>query len=534
MHYKQINNHLQSYKENIIMILPSCQPLRVSILITCTSLIIIMLSIISVHSKNYFYNERRYSRIIMSFQHSPLTRKNSKVQNGENDCQNRNNINTNIEQKNTNNNETKKYNPSFEKFITLEKERLNKIIEYEKKRLGRFQNFLDAEKKRLKDLEQQERKSLSHMLLDDVVNDDLGFGGLLKVDDYWDRTDKSSSSTIGQNGWSKLILFPSTENASTTTSNGSSPSPKEEYVYMYEPQSKSPPSMVILFLGGAGIGQFPHITYSKFLSQISNRLNAIIITAPYKISLDHYDLAKETGVKLHRALSQCQQVGRIPSGVPKYFLGHSLGSKLWTISTAAMTDIIEDNLAGIGLISFNNFGFLETTKQVKTFANAMNLKQTKETAKIIDKLLELSEQLVTASGLEFTPSPSTTTKRIIKNNYDLELLQKTRLFVFDDDKLDSSKSFVEAVRDTGHISVSKLPGTHLAPIYMRLSLDDIDFPLEATQFSNVDIGGIKSISYGNEDHLMGLVDAVSDWLLGKESSRDPLRNKAKAAIVKTL
>lgn len=449
-------------------------------------------------------------------------------------------------------NQKKKKNDRLQNFITLEKQRMNKIIEYERKRLNRLNDFLAFEKKRLKELERQEKESFSSMklLFGGAIHDDISDGNdedddfstsLVKMDaTYWRRSlggrtsPFTSENTIRKAGWKILSLDASTGRKSPSASAFNNinkiSSSKEDYVLIYEPETQSP-SMVIMFLGGAGLGQFPHITYSEFCSRISKKLDAVIITTPYQTGLDHYELSKDTGVKLHRALAQCQKSGRYSSSMPKYFLGHSLGSKLWTISTAAMNDVLGEELAGIGLISFNNFGFFDTTKQVKTFADTLNVKRTKKTAQMIDKILEFAEQAVTMSEIEFSPSPSTTTDCIIKNKYDGRLLKKTRLFVFDDDDLDSSKAFVQAVKDPQSLSLSGLPGTHLAPVYIKLELDDLELPPETKKITKEATGGFQSFSYGDEDYLLLLVNEVCEWILGNEPTRGPLWHERESIVL---
>ena len=59
--------------------------------------------------------------------------------------------------------------------------------------------------------------------------------------------------------------------------------------------------------------------------------------------------------------------------------------------------------------------------------------------------------------------PTIVADRIIKSKFDEAVLKKTRLFVFDDDDLDSSERFVGCFEDEDDRkpSVSTLPGTHL-------------------------------------------------------------------------
>ena len=103
-------------------------------------------------------------------------------------------------------------------------------------------------------------------------------------------------------------------------------------------------------------GQYPQIAYSELLSRISKRLNAAIITAPYPLGLDHFELSKKAGEALRRAALQCEEKGGYSTSLPKFYLGHSLGSKLLSIQFAASG--VRD-AEGIGYMSYNNFGFKE-------------------------------------------------------------------------------------------------------------------------------------------------------------------------------
>lgn len=447
----------------------------------------------------------------------------------------------------TNNNNKNNNNAHpFDNFLTNEKQRLENIIKFEKQRLDKINKFLDSERDRYTQLEKQEKKSLSTLVDDGVVGE--WASSLMRVDSSLELSSRTATKPTSQVGWTKLILDPvqvqqtknnsknqpSTTTHTTASTKNNKSKKEEEFVYLYEPPFRNP-STIIMFLGGAGLGQFPHITYSELLSRLSNDLNAAIITAPYHIGLDHYEISKDTGVLLHRALAQCQQSGRYSSTIPKFFLGHSLGSKLFTISTAAMNDILGKELSGVGLISFNNFGFIETTKQVRTFTDNINVPNfsSKQTTKMIDSILDIAEQAVTMSGIEFSPSPKQTTERIIHEKYDSLLTSKTRLFVFDDDDLDSSYDFYKAVQCPDLISVSGLPGNHLSPNYIKIDLDDIDIPLEAqnlgvdatsTSAAGTTAGTttLQSISYGDERNLSTLVDEVSSWIMGQGPTRGPL------------
>ncbi|KAI2491500.1 Protein of unknown function (DUF1350) [Fragilaria crotonensis] len=66
---------------------------------------------------------------------------------------------------------------------------------------------------------------------------------------------------------------------------------QQDFVYLLEPPSL--PSCVIVFLGGAGLGQYPHIAYNELLLRVSDKLNAAVIAAPYTVGLDHFGIAKQ-------------------------------------------------------------------------------------------------------------------------------------------------------------------------------------------------------------------------------------------------
>lgn len=405
----------------------------------------------------------------------------------------------------------------------------------------------------------------------------LGFV-LAKLDRQWRSKNSqrvSNRPTGGIAGWTKLILIPDASNtASTSTSTRTSSttgSPfssytatedttnipvaswpfnenveqqqqqqrKEEFVYLLEPPST--PSMILLFLGGAGLGQYPHIAYSEFLCRISKRLNAAIIAAPYPLSLDHFDLSKKTGELLRRAVAQCEDEGGYSKTLPKFYLGHSLGSKLLGIVLAAsgggMTDV-----DGIGFMSYNNFGFRDTLSMVQDFARDLNLgggggmgagvgagvggKNGMNTPWNLDSILNLAGEAMSMMGIDFNPDPLTM-NRIIEMKYNQELQKKTKLFIFDKDDLDSSPSFLEACQkhNTGSASIgpsiSRLKGNHLSPVYLKVSMDDLyslDFPQEAMPFVTEASRGFQSASFGEEEFMNGAVNEICAWIMGKDKN----------------
>jgi hypothetical protein len=84
---------------------------------------------------------------------------------------------------------------------------------------------------------------------------------LARLDRKWELTSRSSKRpTGGKAGWTKLILDPpddSEENSTPIDNEVTAAMQEEEFVYLLEPPST--PSLVILFLGGAGLGTCKNI-----------------------------------------------------------------------------------------------------------------------------------------------------------------------------------------------------------------------------------------------------------------------------------
>jgi hypothetical protein len=142
---------------------------------------------------------------------------------------------------------------------------------------------------------------------------------------------------------------------------------QQDFVYLLEPPS-SMPSTVIVFLGGAGLGQFPQVAYSECLTRLSDKLNAVVLTAPYQVGLDHFAIAKSTGELLRRAVKHCQDdpARQYPDTLPRYALAHSLGAKLLTI-------YMQPDFDGVGFLSYNNFGFSQMIGMAKSMAEQLQI-----------------------------------------------------------------------------------------------------------------------------------------------------------------
>lgn len=371
--------------------------------------------------------------------------------------------------------------------------------------------------------------SSSHLQMSGMENAAELTSALATLDQKYQLTQRTSKRpTGGKAGWTKLILTTSKAKQDDDTinleeeedDNDDDYDDENNFVYLLEPDTS--PSLILFFVGGAGLGQYPHIAYSELLKRISKRLNAAIIAAPYPLSLDHFDLSKKVGESLRQAVVQCEEKGGYSADLPKFYLGHSLGSKLLTIALAASG--VRD-VQGIGFMSYNNFGFSNTISMVKMFADEMNTGGASNTSGSssgsmpagfnFDQLLDFAGQAAGMMGFEFSPSPEETNK-IIQMKYNRDLQEKTRLFIFNEDNLDSSDSFLDSCEGPGP-RLSRLNGSHLAPAYIRLSIDDLEIPEEAREYVDMASGGFQNASFGDEESMNGAVKGVCEWILGQNT-----------------
>lgn len=363
---------------------------------------------------------------------------------------------------------------------------------------------------------------------------------LAKLDRQW-KIEQAAKPT---SRWTKIVFDDEVTSTEEQPSDATIPPPgaaaaaaaaaasaTQDFVYLLEPPNNSVPSCVIVFIGGAGLGQFPQIAYKEFLTRLSDRLNAAVITAPYSVGLDHFALAKRTGELSRRAVGHCQEdsARMYPVNLPVYCLTHSLGGKLATIHMAAT----QQEYAGVGMMSFNNFGFSKTIGMAREFAEQIRKNTTGDKDKgasdpfaqaggssgseILNQIFNIAETFVGTIGLDFSPSPEAM-NRLIGMKYDEGRQAKTRMFVFDEDTLDSTEDFTSNCQGLGP-EVSELKGTHLTPVYFKFGLDELDLPEQARGMASNAMGGISSASFGNEEELTAIVNEVCDWILGKKPSR---------------
>ena len=333
---------------------------------------------------------------------------------------------------------------------------------------------------------------------------------LANLDSAFQKVRRRKGSANGEREWTRLNINDDEED--------DIPSANNDYVYLLPPPYTEKPSCVIIFMGGAVLGQFPHISYSELLQRLSTRMNAAILAIPYQVQLDHFSLAKQCATTVQKALWKCQDdyswdLDGETGKTPIFTLSHSLGSKLIFIIMAANTKWIINDVQSMGIVSFNNFGFVQSISMLRTMVEQIRGGQVMNN-NIMDTIFDMTQQVTTGLDIEFYPSPEAT-EELIRNKVDKDLLQKCRFFSFEDDNLDCTQSIPPLCNNP--IEVSKLPGNHLTPVYWKLSLDDL--PVEevkdiASQFTN----GFKSASFGDEESLNDLVDEVYDWMIGKGPS----------------
>jgi len=331
---------------------------------------------------------------------------------------------------------------------------------------------------------------------------------LANLDSTFQKIRRRKGSVNGESEWTRLDINDEDDDDISNANN--------EYVYLLPPPYTEKPSCVIIFIGGAVLGQFPHISYSELLQRLSTRMNAAILAIPYQVQLDHFNLAKQCATTVQKALWKCQddyswdlqEKGKIPL----FTLSHSLGSKLLFIIMAANTKWMLEDVQSIGFMSFNNFSFVQSISMLRTMVE--QIRGTKEATNnnIMDTIFDMTQQITTGLDIEFYPSPEAM-EELIRSKVDQDFLEKCRFFSFEDDDLDCTQS----IPCDNPLEVSKLPGNHLTPVYWKLSLDDL--PVEevkdiASQFTN----GFRSASFGDEESLDGLVDEVYNWMIGKGPS----------------
>ena len=185
---------------------------------------------------------------------------------------------------------------------------------------------------------------------------------------------------------------------------------------------------------------------------------------------------------------------------------------------------------------------------------------------MFNSLFDLAEKAIEGFGVDFSPTAAET-ERLVSLRYNQELQAKTRLFVFDEDTLDSSVEFQAACaattatttptiaaaatsasataeeesRATSPVSsssssfpprmtVSKLPGGHLSPVYLQWNATElVEEAMGGTsmntktnavnnfvtpEMAKEALNGFQGAAFGDEQAFNILVKEITDWILG--------------------
>jgi len=125
---------------------------------------------------------------------------------------------------------------------------------------------------------------------------------LARLDKKWElATQGDGRQNLG--GWNVLDLK---EDGETSP----------EIAYLLEPTS-GVPSCVMFFLGGAVLGQFPHISYDAFLQRVAAKMNGSVIAIPYEVGLDHFAIAQRAVSRMKKAVIECEDSRGYPPEIRK-------------------------------------------------------------------------------------------------------------------------------------------------------------------------------------------------------------------------
>ena len=191
------------------------------------------------------------------------------------------------------------------------------------------------------------------------------------------------------------------------------------------------PVALIHFLGGAFVATAPQATYRRLLEFLANKGYAVIAT-PFLNTLDHTAIARQVLQSFERVLERLTINSRLPSYLPIYGMGHSMGCKLHLL----IGSLFRVERAGNILISFNNFS--------------------------VRRAIPFFEPLALSTSMEFVPSPDET-NRLIADRYQV---RRNLLVQFSNDEIDQTPLLQDLLhpRFANLTTLKKLVGSHLTPL----------------------------------------------------------------------
>jgi hypothetical protein len=259
------------------------------------------------------------------------------------------------------------------------------------------------------------------------------------------------------------------------------------------------PWLVIHFIGGAGFGTFPQISYKAFLEKIVELCGGgvAVICCPYYLDVDHGSIAAEASALFDAVLRQrCEDGGWAPQRVVR--LGHSLGAKMHVVNTA------RDRSSTLGLIAFNNFGIRQSASQAAEMVGKSFIPSSRGLDENSKSVMGFISELVQASGLEFKPSPDQTRAMAASLG--------ATCFVFSGDSLDCSADLPRATTVT-------LSGNHNTPVFIRYAAEDVASNPATRDLVGAFVDEKGAVSFGDEVAMTALAEAVAQWLLPSTTAR---------------
>jgi len=288
--------------------------------------------------------------------------------------------------------------------------------------------------------------------------------------------------------------------------------------WMLAPQST--PWAAVHFVGGAGFGSAPQLSYASLLSTVVERCGVVVIATPYDVAFDHWRLSESVLKAYDVARTSCQATLGLSADAPTFRLGHSLGAKLLVLGSLSQRVLPSAEASSsaapapppsppLGLIAFNNFALSDSIALASSFlAGVQGGERGAATASAVLSAFNIAQQFAKAAGtaIDVTPSPAELEEAVLLRYAGS---QGPRVWVFDGDALDSSEALAEALPEGRPPMVTSLTGGHLAPVCFTLDPADLDPALAMLLSANGVDGGF---TFGSEEAVASLADSVCEWL----------------------
>lgn len=259
-------------------------------------------------------------------------------------------------------------------------------------------------------------------------------------------------------------------------------------------KSEQQPRALLCFAGAALVGAAPHITYSRFLRQLSER-GFWVLALPYGADLDFVAVADALELALERALGGPEGLGALPL----WRVGHSLGALAQVLAACRHQSLRH---RGQILVSYTRRGeealpivrtALSANPLLGPLLKAMDVPAASDflakgydfaeralkgaglkPSPVVQDLMPVVQQLlpllkeVGAEREEFRPSASRFLTAV-KNGYKEP---RTLLIRLDEDDLDETAVLLSALATLPasrgvELSLRILPGQHLLPLFVE-------------------------------------------------------------------